>query len=50
LIFGAAVKAGVDLGTVKSFSAIGSTVCDYLGVSADFYGESCVDKILAEQR
>ena len=50
LIYGAAVKAGVDLGTVKSFSAIGSTVCDYLGVSADFYGESCVDKILAEQR
>ncbi|MBQ8815608.1 MAG: phosphopentomutase [Lachnospiraceae bacterium] len=46
LIYGAPVKAGVNLGTVKSFSAIGSTVCEYLGVESDFYGESCVEKVL----
>ncbi len=40
LIYGKPVKEGVNLGTVKSFTAIASTVCEYLGVPSDFYAKS----------
>ena len=41
LIYGASVKAGVNLGTRASFADIGKTVLEYLGVSTDkIAGES----------
>ena len=39
LIYGQAVKAGMNLGTIDSFTAIASTVCGYFGVKSDFYAE-----------
>ena len=32
LVYGAPVKAGVNLGTIDGFTAIAGTVCEYLGV------------------
>lgn len=39
LIYGQKVKAGINLGTIDSFTAIASTVCGYLGVESDFYAK-----------
>lgn len=39
LIYGQTVKAGVNLGTIESFTAIASTVCGCLGVESDFYAK-----------
>ena len=36
LIYGNTVEPGVDLGTVKSFATIASTVCEYLGLESQF--------------
>lgn len=45
LALGAGVRAGVDLGTRRSFSCVAQTVCDYLGVPAQLDGESLWDAI-----
>lgn len=48
LIYGEPVKAGVNLGTIKSFTVIASTICDYLGVDVGFYADSCKTKCFEE--
>ncbi len=40
LVYGKNVKAGVNMGTRKSFADIGATVADILGIKATPYGES----------
>lgn len=40
VIYGAGVKPGVDIGTRRTFSDIGKTVLDHLGVENALYGES----------
>lgn len=47
LIYGASIKAGVDLGTRMSFACIAQTVCDYLEVPAPLAGNSFLPEILA---
>lgn len=45
LIYGEAVKPGVNLGTGDTFANIGATVLDMLGVKGDIKGESFFEKI-----
>lgn len=45
LVYGAPVKAGVNLGTIDGFTAIAGTVCEYLGVETDLRKASCWDKL-----
>ncbi len=40
LVYGAGIKAGVNLGTGRTFANIGATVLDMLGVKGDIQGES----------
>lgn len=40
LVYGAGVKAGVNLGTRRSFAHVGATVLDMLGVKGEICGES----------
>ena len=47
LVYGAPVKAGVNLGTIDGFTAIAGTVCEYLGVETDLRQASCWDKLKA---
>ena len=47
LVYGAPVKAGVNLGTIDGFTAIAGTVCEYLGVETDLRKASCWDKLKA---
>ena len=45
LITGAPVKTGVNLGTVEGFDTIAATVCEALGVPADFAADSVWGKV-----
>lgn len=46
VIVGSKVKAGVNLGTRTTFSDIGATILDYLGVEDDIDGESAIEQII----
>jgi len=46
LVYGKNVKAGLNMGTRKSFADIGATVADILGIKATPYGESFKDLVL----
>lgn len=46
MIYGAGIKAGVNLGTGNTFAHIGATVLDMLGVTGDIKGESFYGKII----
>lgn len=46
LVYGRAVKEGVDLGVRKTFADLGQTVSDYLGLGANFEAESFLKEIL----
>ena len=46
LVYGDAVKAGVDLGTRKTFADVAATVSDILGIPATAYGTSFKSEIL----
>lgn len=46
LIYGDAIRAGVDLGTRPTFADIGATAADLLGVRADTRGQSLASRIL----
>jgi phosphopentomutase len=45
LVFGAKVKAGVNLGVRRSFADVGATVTDYLGAGAPLNGVSVLPEI-----
>lgn len=45
IVYGKNIKAGVNLGTMKSFAHIGATVADYLGVDAALDADSLLDRI-----
>lgn len=45
LVYGAAVKAGVNLGTGSTYANIGATVLDMLGLKGDIKGESFYDRL-----
>lgn len=45
IIYGNPVKAGIDLGTRKSFADIGATILEYLGIYQEIDGISCWQKI-----
>lgn len=45
MLYGASVKAGVNLGTGDTFANIGATVLDMLGVKGDIKGESFFERI-----
>lgn len=45
VVFGDAIKAGVDLGVRDSFADIGASICDILGVERTAVGASFLDKI-----
>jgi len=45
LVYGEGVKSGVNLGTRSSFSDIGKTAAEYLGISADIEGTSFLGEI-----
>ena len=47
LVVGKPIKAGSTLGVRKSFSDIGKTVLDYLGVENELHGESFLQEIQA---
>lgn len=47
LVVGKSIKAGSTLGVRKSFSDIGKTVLDYLGVENELHGESFLEEIQA---
>lgn len=47
LIYGKAVKAGVNLGTKKAFADIGATISEYLGVAPTEIGSSFWSEIKA---
>lgn len=46
LVWGKHVKEGVDLGIRKSFTDLGKTISDYLGLDAEFEGDSFLKDIL----
>lgn len=46
LIYGDKVKAGVDIGTRKTFADVAATVSDILGIPSTPYGTSFKDEIL----
>lgn len=46
LIYGDKIKSGVNLGTRSTFSDIGKTILDYLGVEGEIEGKSFLDQIL----
>ncbi|MBM6829830.1 phosphopentomutase [Anaerotignum lactatifermentans] len=46
LVWGKHVKEGVDLGVRKSFTDLGKTISDYLGLDAEFEGDSFLKDIL----
>lgn len=46
LVWGKNVKEGVDLGVRKSFTDLGKTISDYLGLDAEFEGDSFLKDIL----
>jgi phosphopentomutase len=46
LVYGDEVKAGVDIGTRKTFADIAATVSDVLGIQATPYGTSFKAEIL----
>lgn len=45
VIYGSAIKSGIDIGVRDSFADIGATVCDILGVEKTVVGESFLDLI-----
>ena len=45
MVCGAAVKAGVNLGTGNTYANIGATVLDMLGLKGNIKGESFYDRI-----
>ncbi len=47
LIYGQGIKAGVNLGTRRTFADIGATVLDYLGIENTLTGNSFLSDILA---
>lgn len=47
VVYGKNVKAGVNLGTIKSYAHIGATVAEYLGISAKLDAPGLWDKIKA---
>ena len=47
LVYGKSVKPGANLGVRRTFSDIGKTVLEYLGVPNDLYGESFWSEIKA---
>lgn len=47
LVYGAPVKAGVNLGTIDGFTAIAGTVCEYLGVETPLQKASRWDTLKA---
>ena len=46
LVYGNLIKAGVSIGTRDSFSDIGATIIDYLGVDGEIDGKSFLNEIL----
>ena len=46
LVYGANIASGVKLGTKQTFSDIGKTILDYLGVSGDIQGESFLSAVV----
>ena len=46
VVYGEAIKAGVNLGTRKSFADIGATIADMLGAETTSIGESFAKEIL----
>ncbi len=48
LVYGKSVKPGANLGVRRTFSDIGKTVLEYLGVPNDLYGESFWSEIKAQ--
>ena len=46
LVWGKNVKEGIDLGVRKSFTDLGKTISDYLGLDAEFEGDSFLKDIL----
>ena len=46
LIFGAGVRENVNLGTLRTFSDVGASVCEYLGVKGPEAGTSFLNRIL----
>ena len=46
VVYGEAIKAGVNLGTRKSFADIGATIAEMLGAEATSIGESFAKEIL----
>jgi phosphopentomutase len=49
LLFGGAVRAGVDLGTRPTFADLGQTLAELFGVGPLPHGSSFLREILAEQ-
>ena len=46
LIYGRPIKAGVNLGTRKTFSDIGATILEYFGVEKKINGDSLLKEVL----
>lgn len=46
LIYGSAIKAGVNIGTRKTYSDIGKTIGELLGIEAHISGESFAGEVL----
>ena len=46
LVYGEKVKSGVNLGIRSTFSDIGKTILDYLGVTGDIQGESFLPDVV----
>jgi len=48
LVYGEKIKSGINLGTRRSFSDVGKTILDYLGVPDDIQGESFLVDVVKE--
>jgi len=46
LVYGKNIKSGINLGTRSTFSDIGKTILDYLGVSSDIQGTSFLLEVI----
>ncbi|MCL2559126.1 MAG: phosphopentomutase [Turicibacter sp.] len=46
LVYGDKIRAGINLGTRSTFSDIGKTILDYLGVDGDIGGESFLQEVI----
>ena len=46
LVYGKNIKSGINLGTRSTFSDIGKTILDYLGVSGDIQGMSFLAEVV----